>query len=1141
MDWQPNPDEVKLLNYWFDSLADGSGNIGGLSVVKFLQATNLSREILRSIWDLVDVAKKGTIDRKQFIKLMRITSICIHTPLPQGYYPNEHIYQSTLEKYYPLPNLLGHATVTSVQSASPAPVSHPQYQHHPHASPHPPPYPHMHSSPAYNAYPRPYPAAPGYPPSHYPPPGAYPSQHALPYHYPPVYSSSGVPSAHPGFPGHSYNNPATPSHLPPHVPTATSPYTVANATGHINPTVHNPVHSPVNLAEEDFNDFESAPTASTVHNSDPPPPTPPPAVDVDPFSDLSEPSVDKPLAQQASSTAQSEPSPHNYDPPKPPTSLPASFVEPITQRADSSLGIHTVTGTTRPTLATAQPTAAEAAFSTLSSYDHTATNPVPRHTPSKPTHEPTAIPVASTAHSTTTIGDSTTTGAGMRPAAISDRMHILDELIEADLRIDSEQWDDFADGSYTQQQPPPVDAVVDSVDDTRDHNSDPTTAYNTGTAEKVEEEEREVYESSKKDTKHISSILQPTKTADEWDDFVEAPGGHNSDPSDIHTPRGASPVAPTSPYTYTYNYDNHDNNADNLNNNNNNTSANNMTNNNTANRTDADDDPFADLTVPNPIAYVSTTTHPDPTLVSAGTDSGRGECTYAGTLANLHTYNDEQALHTITDNLHANLLESPPPPIPLQELALDDDDEFGSFEAANVIHSSHIQSTDSGTDSFPPVPPTEPPAAGAATVSLITEQQQPIKSFAKVDISDAFSFEDDNIPLVPLPVILADPLPPTSASSTSLTQLQSGVSKTKVDIHALLSPLPQRSELSPSTTTTTTTTTTSDSINHTSTHHSAVAVDDTEFGDFGAFESSSSSHIDSTTTSNNNNNNNNNNSYNNSSNAYNSNSVSMPIDDHSFDLFTSPPPSTITTTALTSSATGVKAGTRKFIRTSPSTGHLTIYELQTLVNVLLDLCLYHDAYICHQQLLIQTNIQQHIHTLKHTHNDPEYTNSTTRLIESETRKLISPRTENEWMSSIENCSVINTLESYYNIINNISKVMGNKIYTRYISNLPSIFTPLNEKVNYYIHANHSIYLIYKLLTTHLQYPDYWKSILLYVISYINDANKKYQNYDLLPSNIQGSILPSDIMCVYTKGIVEVAFIGMCVAASCLDAMVRYYL
>ena len=1132
MDWQPNTDEFKLLNYWFDSLDDGSGNIGGLRVVKFLQATNLSREILRSIWDVVDVSKKGTIDRKQFIKLMRITSVCIHTPLPQGYYPNEQLYQSTLQQYYPLPNLLGHAAATSVHNTSPAPVSHPQYHPHPHASPHPPPYqqpyPQMHATPAYNSYPRPYPAAPGYPPAHYPPPGAYPSQPIAPYQYPPVYSTPGVP-AHHSFPGHNYHNPTTPTHLPPHVPTPTviSPYAGAN----INSAVQTPVHTPVNLAEDDFNDFESAPASTTGHNSDPPPTTSQPGADVDPFLDLSEPSADKPLAQQASSTTQSDPSPHNYDSKPPPTSLPASSVEPTTQKADSSPD----TAITLHDVVSAQLTAAEVAFSSLSSYDHTrastasATNTQgPRHTSStrpKPTQEPTAaISKDSTANAT----DSVTTGVGMRSAAISDRMHILDELIEADLRIDSEQWDDFADGSSTQPSQPSL--PEDAVDDTKGHNSDPSAAHNTTGAADGEGEE-EVFDSSKKDTVDITTgILQPTKTADEWDDFVEAPGGHNSDPSDIHTPREAPPVAPTSPYTHTYtdNYDNHKNthgkNTDNLNNNNNNnTNTNNMTNNNTANHTD-DDDPFADLTVPNPIAYVSTTTHPDPTLVSTGSDSDRVEYTYSNTPTNFNAYNDEQVdtnNKSISHNLHTNIIASPPPSIPLQELALDDVDEFGSFEAANIIHSSHIQSTDSGTDSLPPVPLTE-----AAAVSVITGQQEPIKSFAKIDISDAFSFEDDNIPVMPLPVILVDPLPPTSTSSTSLTQ--SGVSKTKVDIHALLSPLPQRSELSPSTATTTTTTATvSDSIYHTSTN-TAVAVDDTEFGDFGAFESSSSSHIDSSTSDTHNNSN--------SNSAYNNN-ISMPMNDHSFDLFTSP------FTTLTSSTPGnvTMPGTRKFIRTSPGTGHLTIYELQTLVNILLDLCLYHDAYICHQQLLIQTNIQQHINLLKHIHNDTEYTNSTKQLIESETRMLISPKTENQWISALENCSVINTLESYYNIINNISKVMGNKIYTRYTSNLPSIFTPLNDKVDYYIHANHSIYLIYKLLTSHIQYPDYWKSILLYVISYINDAKTKYQNYDLLPSNIQGSILQSDIMCIYTKGIVEVAFIGMCVAASCLDAMVRYYL
>jgi FAD/FMN-containing dehydrogenase len=59
-EWRPSSDDKAVLDYWFDSIdRESSSTIGGSRVVAFLKPTNLSRQILSTIWNIVDSNKSG--------------------------------------------------------------------------------------------------------------------------------------------------------------------------------------------------------------------------------------------------------------------------------------------------------------------------------------------------------------------------------------------------------------------------------------------------------------------------------------------------------------------------------------------------------------------------------------------------------------------------------------------------------------------------------------------------------------------------------------------------------------------------------------------------------------------------------------------------------------------------------------------------------------------------------------------------------------------------------------------------------------------------------------------------------------------------------------------------------------------------
>lgn len=94
-EWHPSIQDKRLIDEWFDDLAQFSGSVdqlGGKEVATFLKQSNLPKDTLRTIWSLVDSSNKGRIDRDQFMKIIRLVSIHC-SPIFAGSQP-------TLERYY---------------------------------------------------------------------------------------------------------------------------------------------------------------------------------------------------------------------------------------------------------------------------------------------------------------------------------------------------------------------------------------------------------------------------------------------------------------------------------------------------------------------------------------------------------------------------------------------------------------------------------------------------------------------------------------------------------------------------------------------------------------------------------------------------------------------------------------------------------------------------------------------------------------------------------------------------------------------------------------------------------------------------------------------------------------------------------
>jgi hypothetical protein len=94
-----------VLDNWFLQLdTKRRGYIGGAEAVGFLSNSNLEREVLRVIWGLIDSNNTGYIDLRQFYKTIRLVSICCSSTHANKV-PSMEIYYSTATLKIPLPAL----------------------------------------------------------------------------------------------------------------------------------------------------------------------------------------------------------------------------------------------------------------------------------------------------------------------------------------------------------------------------------------------------------------------------------------------------------------------------------------------------------------------------------------------------------------------------------------------------------------------------------------------------------------------------------------------------------------------------------------------------------------------------------------------------------------------------------------------------------------------------------------------------------------------------------------------------------------------------------------------------------------------------------------------------------------------------
>ena len=116
--WEPQSTEKELIDKWYRDLDDTGGEqVGGAKLVNFLKKSNLSKDILRSIWDLADPNKRGFVNRDQFILIMRLVSIAC-SPIYAGSKPSIERYKATIKDEFTMPALMTSSTSSSTTAAA---------------------------------------------------------------------------------------------------------------------------------------------------------------------------------------------------------------------------------------------------------------------------------------------------------------------------------------------------------------------------------------------------------------------------------------------------------------------------------------------------------------------------------------------------------------------------------------------------------------------------------------------------------------------------------------------------------------------------------------------------------------------------------------------------------------------------------------------------------------------------------------------------------------------------------------------------------------------------------------------------------------------------------------------------------------
>ena len=107
IEWLPSLSEEKQIDAWFDGLDTDPKNaqVGGARIVQFLVQSGLEKGVLREIWELGDKERKGWVNKKQFMLIMRLVAIAL-----AGQPPTLEKYRATINNSFgfPLPPLALH-------------------------------------------------------------------------------------------------------------------------------------------------------------------------------------------------------------------------------------------------------------------------------------------------------------------------------------------------------------------------------------------------------------------------------------------------------------------------------------------------------------------------------------------------------------------------------------------------------------------------------------------------------------------------------------------------------------------------------------------------------------------------------------------------------------------------------------------------------------------------------------------------------------------------------------------------------------------------------------------------------------------------------------------------------------------------
>lgn len=448
--WYPDAGAYLQLDRWFEEVdQDKSGSVGGGAVVKFLSRSNLPKETLREIWTIVDTHRSGKLSKLQFITTVRFVSV-LCSPIYMGSKPSVELFNSTLKSDIAFPSQLN---PPPPEPPKPVPVKEPERPEgpvHPHVHAHPAgPHPGLAQHAPQAQVPTGYGYAPqayAYPPQAYGQPAVAAAHHAAPVpHYPPQVHPQHVPQ----YPQQSVQQPVAQSGYDPrayggYYPAVAAPVPVpVPAPVVLAPSVQ-PAHPHVEEEEEEeFSDFAAAAPAPALL----PTPMAPIAVPaVAPSSMVMAPASVSTAMHHIDLLDMSSAGPEDED------EFGPMVHSPMPSQLDLTIVAEALSAAP-PVAAVAQDDDFEAEFITAPSAVSTSVVPSEPSSLSAVTTAPTATLAAAVSSTSLSSLPSISSMTNMSPMGSTrvvsqeDKLSVFDALVESDLQVLNEDWDDFAEAA----------------------------------------------------------------------------------------------------------------------------------------------------------------------------------------------------------------------------------------------------------------------------------------------------------------------------------------------------------------------------------------------------------------------------------------------------------------------------------------------------------------------------------------------------------------------------------------------------------------------------------------------------------------------------------------------------------------------